>query len=149
MCSARAEVATSSFIRAHRCSASRCLGCIQSKQCTSWGNHRMVHSTQHLSALLRVPSPWGTQACAEGCSADGTQSGCLRVQGSVMTASERPLMYGKVRVVLGLWSSLSFLLLGHEHLCTKLEGYPFCYNASTVFFLLPHAPHQRMTVHWP
>ena len=28
-------------------------------------------------------------------------------------------MYGKVRVVLGLWSSISFLLLGHEYLCTK------------------------------
>ena len=36
-----------------------------------------------------------------------------------LTASERPLMYGKVRVVLGLWSSLSFLLLRHEYLCTN------------------------------
>ena len=41
-------------------------GCVQSDQCTSWGNHRMVHSTPHLSALPWVTGPWGAQACAEG-----------------------------------------------------------------------------------
>ena len=38
-----------------------------------------------------------------------------------LTASERPLMYGRVRVALGVWSPLSFLLFRHEYLCTKLE----------------------------
>ena len=30
----------------------------------------MVHSTRHLSAHPWVPSPWGAQACAKGCSVE-------------------------------------------------------------------------------
>ena len=41
-------------------------GCVQSDQCTSWDNHHMVHSTQHLPALPWVPSPWGEKHVLKG-----------------------------------------------------------------------------------
>ena len=53
VCSARADMATSPFFRACQCSARWFSGYVPSDQCTSWGNHHMVHSirTWHLPAL--------------------------------------------------------------------------------------------------
>ena len=122
------------FFRTHPCSASQCF-----RLHPVWPMYFLgqpLHGTQYTTLFC---SSMGTKffGCTSMCQRvlSGRNTTWMSKGARIhLTASETPLMYGKVRVVLGLWSSLSFLLLGHEYKCTKLEGYPFCCKASTIFF---------------
>ena len=109
MCSARADATASSFLRACRCSASRCL-----RVRPVYPMYTLGHPLQGMQ--YTNPFCWSSGTGSLGCTSKWQRvlserkttlmSGCLRIR---LTASERPLMYGRVTVGLGFLTSTSCL----------------------------------------